>query len=160
MVRILISAIFTGVVVFGCATGDDGPPLEMLDDAAVGDQALPPAEPGLMLAAQQRFPDIPLPANAREDVARTYVYEAPGLQIGRMVYSSRASVQELAQFYIRELPASDWHLESVTQAESSAVLVFTKLDKRLEVTVSAPGVARSRELVLHLVPAPQAGGRP
>lgn len=163
MVRGLLplSGLLAVCVLFGCATDSgENPPVEMLDETAVGEEVLPSAEPGLMLAAQQRFPDIPLPANANEDLDRTYVYQAQGIEIGRMVYSSRASVQELAQFYIREMPASDWKLESVTQAESSAALVFTKPGKRLDVSVNAPGVGRARELVLHLVPVLHSGGQP
>ncbi len=145
----------------GCATSSgDLTQTDALDDAALSEEVLPPSEPGLIPALQQRFADIPLPANAREDLDRTYVYQAQGLELGRMVYTSRASVQELAQFYIREMPASDWTLESVTQADSGVGLLFTKPGKRLDVAVNAVGVGRARELVLHLVPVPHSGGQP
>jgi hypothetical protein len=117
-----------------------------------------PEESGLPLAIKQRFPDIPLPADLREDAGRTYVYQAPGLDIGRMVYTTRDSVRDVAQFFIRELPTKDWTLRSSTQAENSVDLIFTKQGKRLEIKVSSGGMTRSNELVLHLVPQADSGG--
>jgi hypothetical protein len=103
------------------------------------------------LARTQRFKDVPLPSDLRQDLDRTYVYESGSLQIGRLVYTSKASVQELAQFYIRECPAAGWRLDRVLEAEG-AQLIFTKPGKRLEVMVKPQGTARSRLLILNLTP--------
>ena len=132
--------------------------VEFLDADTAGAPVSVPAETGLPLATKQRFSDIPLPADLREDAGRTYVYQAPGLDIGRMVYTSKDSVNELAQFFIREMPAQDWILRSSTQAENSVDLAFTKPGKRLEIKVSSGGMTRSNELVLHLVPQPESVG--
>ncbi len=120
-----------------------------LNDQPISDA--PPPEPGLQLAIDQRFSDIPLPLNLKPDADRTYVFENRTLQIGRMVYSSRDSVNDLAQFYIRECPAADWALESITQT-SGAELVFRKPGKRLAITIRDLGVSRSRELVINMTP--------
>ena len=115
-------------------------------------------EPGLQLSTESRFADIPLPSGVKEDLDRTYVFESASLQIGRMVYSVRASVIDIAQFYIRECPISDWNLVSSLQAEG-AVLVFEKPGKRLEVTVRDVGIHRGgASLVLNLTPQPQNSG--
>ncbi len=111
----------------------------------------PPPEPGLQLAIDQRFSDIPLPLNLKTDIDRTYVFENRTLQIGRMVYSTRDSVNDLAQFFIRECPAADWELDSITQA-SGAELVFRKPGKRLTITIRDLGVSRARELVINMTP--------
>ncbi len=135
----------------------DLPPVELLEDEEAGVPVSPPPEGGLPLGTEQRFADVPLPADVRPDLERTYVYENDDLQIGRMVYYSKASVAELAQFYIKECPAADWKLESVLQAEG-AQLLFVKPGKRLSVEVRPQGVARSQMLVLNLTP--DAGGAP
>lgn len=111
----------------------------------------PPPEPGLQLAVDQRFSDIPLPLNLKPDADRTYVFENRELQIGRMVYATRDSVNDLAQFFIRECPAADWELDSITQA-SGAELVFGKPGKRLAITIRDLGVSRGRELVINMTP--------
>lgn len=127
--------------------GTEPPPI---DDEELY-QPPPPPEQGLALSTEQRFSDIPLPVDVREDVDRTYVFESQTLQLARMVYTSRASVTELAQFYLRECPAADWELESVTQA-GIVDIVFRKPGKRLAITVRDLGVSRSRELIVNLTP--------
>jgi len=93
-----------------------------------------------------------LPMGVREDREKTYVFESKTLQIGRMVYTLRASVAEVAQFYIRECPVSDWKLQSALQADG-AQLIFEKPGKRLEVNAREVGLARGgTQLILHLTP--------
>jgi len=136
------------------------PPIEDLDtdegnadniDARPIAESPAPPEPGLQLAIDQRFSDIPLPLDLKTDADRTYVFENRTLQIGRMVYSSRETVNDLAQFFIRECPAADWELDSITQA-SGAELVFRKPGKRLAITIRDLGVSRARELIINMTP--------
>ena len=126
------------------------PALESLDEE-VGYEAPILPEPGLPLSTEQRFPDIPLPADVKEDREPTFIVETATLQVGRMVYTSKATVNELAQFYIKECPAADWTLDRVIQADSTE-LVFTEPGKRLTVLVRDLGVARGRRLELILIP--------
>jgi hypothetical protein len=120
------------------------------EEARVSDSPALPEE-GLKLSSQQRFSDVPLPEGVKEDAERTFVYEAPGLQIGRMVYTLRASASDLAQFYIRECPTAGWQLDSVVQADV-VTLNFMKPDKKLRVSIEDLGITRGTELVLLLVP--------
>ena len=161
----------SALILVGCESmpwqqREELPPVELLEEEGEAPGVTPPPVPegGLALATDQRFDDIPLPVGVNEDPSRTYVYESKELQIGRMVYTTKASVAELAQFYIEECPAADWTLESVLEAEG-AHLVFLKPDKRLEVTIREQGVGRPQLLVLNLTPegvkAPTAaGGKP
>jgi hypothetical protein len=126
------------------------PPVELLDDTPTGTPA-PPVQEGLGLSPTQRFKDVPLPDGVRADNDRSYIYEDATLEIGRMVYTSRSSVNELAQFYIQQCPAAGWTLDRVLQAEG-AHLHFSKPGKRLEVIIRSLGVGRSQELILHLTP--------
>lgn len=159
----MLALLLAIVLTVGCTTfpprQSSPPPVEDIDadsgnegsmmDAPIVDA--PPPEPGLELAIDQRFSDIPLPLNLKPDPDRTYVFENRTLQIGRMVYTTRDSVNDLAQFFIRECPAADWELDSITQA-SGAELVFRKPGKRLAVTIRDLGVSRGRELIINMTP--------
>ena len=102
--------------------------------------------------ADRRFPDVPLPPGAREDLQRTYVYESGVIQIGRMIYMVKAPLNEVAQFYIQNAPRDGWVLDSVMQAEG-ALLLFTKPGKRLTVSIRDTGITkRGVELILHMTP--------
>lgn len=123
--------------------------LEGTDARVSGSPAVP--EPGLKLSPQQRFKDVPLPEGLKEDTERTFVYESPAIEIGRMVYTCRKNPAELAQFYIRECPTAGWELDSVVQADV-ITLNFLKPDKKLRVTITDLGIGRGTELVLLLIP--------
>lgn len=159
-IAVLFGAACAAVLAACNTTPDDLQPIEPEEPGFGSPAASTSVESGLALAPQQRFPDVPLPADLREDTARTYVYQAPGIEVGRMVYTSKASTNDIAQFFIRECPAADWKLDSVTQAENGVQLVFNKPGKRLEVSARDQGLARPRELVLHLTPVPNTDMRP
>lgn len=158
--RMMISLVAGAMLMAGCQSTPWGnrnapPPVELLDDTP-RDGRLPSTasleEPGLRLSPSQRFSDIPLPAEAREDLERSYVFESKTLQIGRMVYTSRSSINALSQFYAREMPIADWRLETTLQVGGGTVLKFTKPGKRAEVSITPQGVGRSNLLVINLTP--------
>ncbi|MBI2422197.1 MAG: hypothetical protein HYV27_05150 [Candidatus Hydrogenedentes bacterium] len=155
-VSLLVLAIFAGCQTSPFGGGGDAlPEPELLES---GGTPAPPLDDGLRIAPEQRFKDVPLPSNLREDYERTYVFESDNLQIGRMVYNSKASVSELGQFYIRECPVSGWNLDSTTQDDDGAQLRFSKPGRQLDVTIRRQGVGRAQLLILHLTPAPGRGG--
>ena len=130
------------------------PPAEMPPPAtppAAVEAGPPPPEPGLAISPSQRFADVPLPIGAKEDVDKTFVFEDKNLQIGRMVYTTRSSVNELAQFYINDAPAGGWKLVNNIQAGGQE-LQFVKASKRLTVIVRDLGVAKGRQLWLTVTP--------
>ena len=174
MRRVLSLLPIAALLLMSCETTpwqsreNEMPPVELLEEEGEGVATASPPEAGLALNTEQRFADVPLPADVRCDTERTYVYESDDLQVGRMVYYSKASiaelsyyrshlglVDELAQFYIKECPAADWKLESVLQADG-AQLLFRKPGKRLSIDIRPQGVARSRLLILNLTP--ESGG--
>lgn len=114
-------------------------------------------ESGLALSTSQRFKDVPLPVKVTEDLERTFVFESTNLQVGRLVYTSRASLPDLVNFYIRQAPTSGWTLQDVLEA-GGKTLVFTKPGKRLTVTVQQRGTVKGRRLILTLTP--EGGGSP
>jgi hypothetical protein len=166
--------MIAAVIVSGCQSmpwqkSEPMPPVELLDDAPKGDAPVgaPAAQApatetvkpsGLELSTAQRFKDVPLPAKAKEDAERSYVYESASLQVGRMVYNIRANANDIANFYIGECPAAGWKLDNAQQALGNTYLLFTKPGKRLEVTVQPLGMGRGERLILHMVPDGAAGG--
>jgi hypothetical protein len=107
--------------------------------------------PGLALSSEQRFKDVPLPAKVKEDPDRTFVFESATLQVGRMVYTTRDQVVDIANFYIKECPTAGWKLVDVLEADGKA-LYFTKTGKRLIVNVQDHGVAVGRRLTVTVTP--------
>jgi len=154
MYRAMVSVVTLSMIFCGCNSmpwdrgRNDEAPLELLEDEEMLVEAPAPPVEGLPLSMQRRFEDIPLPQRLEEDAERTYVYETSSVQIGRMVYTSRAEVNELSQFFIEQLPGSGWKLESVLQAEGTH-LVFRKPGKRLEISIRTQGLARAQLLVLN-----------
>lgn len=164
MARVL-SILIVGILlasVSGCESipwkKNTMPPVELLDetktangttDTMTGPAARPDA---LQMSTSQRIKDIPLPAKAKEDLERTYVYESTTLQLGRMVYTVRASVNEVAQFYIDNMQAAGWERIDLNQAEGGTKILYRKPGKKLEVSVIPLGALRGQRLILHLVP--------
>lgn len=154
----VLTALAIAVLVAACETSPLGsaksaPPPDDLNPVAGSQPAsAAPAAEGLEIAPTQRFSDVPLPAGLREDMDKTFVYESGTLAIGRMVYTSKESINDLAQFFVRECPAADWQLESFTQA-GAVQLNFRKPGKRLDVTVrDLGGVTLGRELIILMTP--------
>lgn len=124
-------------------------PVAELDDPGTTAPVVP--EQGLALSPEQRFSDLPLPMGVKPDLERSFVYESQTLQVGRMVYNSKASINELSQFFIRECPTANWKLQNVTEAGGTQ-LAFTKPDRRLTVSITSLGVGRGQQIVLLLIP--------
>jgi len=130
------------------------PPAELPPDTGPPPSAEPgppPPEPGLPLAPTQRFADVPLPQGTKEDPDKTFVYEDKNVQVGRMVYTTRATVNELAQFYINEAPTGGWRLVNNIQAAGQE-LQYLKPGKRLVVIVRDLGPTKGRQLWLTVTP--------
>ncbi len=135
---------------------ESGSGAPMLGETYTPVEPMDPVPTGLPLATTQRFADIPLPLGVKEDMDRTYVFESQGFRVGRMVYTTRDSVPDVAQFFIRECPVASWQLSSAVQAEG-VQLQFRKANERLDITVHSPGTGRANVLILHLTPLGGAG---
>ncbi len=160
MARIAAIMLIAGLLLAGCQTNWN--PFQSSGSSSNASMA-PPQDPmmntgapsipnpGLGISPDQRFPDVPLPVGLTEDPERTFVYESASLSVGRMVYTTKADVSELAQFYIDESPVSGWQRESLIQTEG-ADLLFRKPGKTLKVVIRDLGLGRGRRLTLTMVP--------
>jgi hypothetical protein len=150
-----------GLLFAGCETlpfqTEEEPPVKLLgapESGGIG--SAPISGIGIPAASHKRFNEIPLPEDLREDTQRSFVYDSRSVKIGKMVYNSKRSVNELAQFYITNAPLDGWNLVSTTQSEDSVMLFFVKQGKRLNVESRRVGVGRSNELILYYLPAEEA----
>ncbi len=180
MYRLIVLTMLAGMLVAGCQSLNSdssepqllGPPADdegmsapapeiSVDNSvaapssqsdATGVTAPPAQTPGLALSSQQRFSDVPLPMRLKEDPEHSYIFESDTLQVGKVVYKTRATVAELSNFYLRECPAGDWKLDSKLESDS-VYMVFLKPGKRLVVTiVRKHGLNPHRVLTLNLTP--------
>ncbi len=118
--------------------------------------AAPPVEStdlslGLQPVPQPRFSDVPQPVGLKEDPVRTFVWETPGMAVARLVYTSKAKVSELAQFYLDQCHSLGWKTDKVFQGEI-AELTFSKAGKHLVVRIENLGIPRGRRLTLTYTP--------
>lgn len=156
MMRLMLLCAVAVLMVSACQSNpfqrQQPAPVELGNSGPVGQEVGLLPEPGLALSPDQRFSDVPLPVGIRENAERSYVFESATIQIGRLVYTSRASINELTQFFLRECPTAGWELVSLRQAAGANEMLFTKPGKRLDILVSNRGFGRGRELVINLTP--------
>ena len=151
MLRSISVAVIAVLVLSACESGPfrKGSKNDPLLDDGSGQGIL---GNGLIASVDTRFPDVPLPVGVKEDVERTFVYESSSLQIGRMVYTSKHAVNDVARFYMKESPKFNWTLTSVLQAEG-AHLSFEKPGSRMLVVVRASGIVKGgSHLIISLTP--------
>jgi hypothetical protein len=128
-------------------------PTVQMPGAAKPPADMPPgSDPGLAMSSEQRFPDVPLPVGLTPDPERTYVYDSGNLKVGRLVYTTRASAEEMGQFYLREAPAAGWTFERMVQA-GGLELYFSKPGMRMTVVARPLSMGRGRQLVINYNPA-------
>jgi hypothetical protein len=170
MKRCIVLVAVLAVVCTACETWpwqkNRNPPVAQMDsqnappkDANTKEPYVAPVvpEPGLALSSDQRFKDVPLPIGIKEDSERTFVYESAAFAVGRMVYTSRASLYDLIQFFAKECPTAGWKLDNVLEA-GGKTLFFKKSGKNLEVNVQDKGVGGGRRLMITLTPDQGPGG--
>ncbi len=149
MKRALVSALLPAVLT-ACGTTVSLPWQQ--STAPPADMTGPVGSPGLAMASSQRFADVPIPLDVKENREQTYVFDSGTLQLGRLVYTTRADLNELANFYIQEAPAAGWTRENVVEAEKAVTIYFKKPGKRLIVSINDEGRLVGRKLVLNYHP--------
>ena len=110
--RGLAAGLLAGLLVAACGRGPELPSSQ----APVG------AEPQ---AAFQPINDVPIPAGARLDTARSLVLGGLDHWTGRLVIMVDESAAEAFSLYQRDMPAFGWQPITVVQAEVS-VLSFAR----------------------------------
>ncbi|MFO7775032.1 MAG: hypothetical protein R6W89_04470 [Candidatus Hydrogenedentota bacterium] len=107
--------------------------------------------PGLSLAPEQPFREVPIPRGLNYDGERSFIYERTGLEVGEAVYTTRHSVNELVEFFVRECAAAGWSLANRLQGEG-AELAFEQSDRELRIAIRDGGFFQGRHVFLRVTP--------
>jgi hypothetical protein len=90
---------------------------------------------GIPLAADFRIADIPVPADFEFDRRDSFVFQNSVMDVGRIQYSGKENVGDVAQFYLDEMTRYNWTLLSVTE-HGTVFMLFDKPDKSAQVLLS------------------------
>lgn len=91
---------------------------------------------GMPLAADFRIADLPMPADFDFDREHSFVFQNSRMDVGRIQYKGKASIEDVAQFYLDEMTNYNWVLVNVTE-HGSIMLFFEKPDKSAQVVLSS-----------------------
>ena len=90
------------------------------------------------IAPDSRIPDIPVPAGFNFDREHSFVFQNSRLDVGRIQYHGKASIEDVAQFYLDEMMQHNWELQNVTE-HGTIMLFFDKPGKSCQVLLSPKG---------------------
>ncbi|MBW1982972.1 MAG: hypothetical protein JRJ12_17370 [Deltaproteobacteria bacterium] len=86
------------------------------------------------IITSHEFPDVPVPRELTMDQRQSFVYSAPGLATGLMVYDGNVDYDSLVQFFQRELRAQGWNLQA-TLKYPRTMLLYHKDDRICLITM-------------------------
>jgi hypothetical protein len=87
------------------------------------------------LAPDFRISDIPVPAGFVFDREHSFVFQDSAMEVGKMQYSGKEAIGDVAQFYLDEMPRYNWTLLNVTE-HNVIFLDFTKEGKACQVLLT------------------------
>lgn len=77
----------------------------------------------------REFPDVPIPKELKLDHKNSFVYMAPGLATGLMVYDGNVDYESLISFFQESLPARGWELKASLKYPST--MLFYEKEARI-----------------------------
>lgn len=95
--------------------------------AMIGAEPEPPADVavGIPLAPDFRIADIPVPAGFEFDREHSFVFQNNVVEVGRIQYAGKERINDVAQFYLDEMPRYGWSLLNMTEY-GNIILFFEK----------------------------------
>ena len=81
------------------------------------------------------FDDIPVPAKLSRDADRSFVYEAPGVTMGVIIYTGYVKGDSLAKFFRNEMPKYEWQFLNAFSEGDKYLISFIKSDKSCMISV-------------------------
>ena len=82
----------------------------------------------------EEFGDIPVPSELRRNNEQSFVYEAPGVVIGAIIFEGRYKGRSIAQFFRNEMPSHGWRFLNAFSDENY-VISFLKENRSCQITV-------------------------
>lgn len=114
--RVAIATVLGAALLGACAQGVGvAPP----GDAAKG---------GDVVSAFTRFPDMPLPKNAKIDLERTLVFGGGETWFGRLDLSAAHGADDMFGFFKRELPRFGW-VEITSMRSKVSLLTYSRRER-------------------------------
>ena len=101
-------------------------------------------------SAFTRFPDMPLPKDAKIDLEHTLIFGAGDAWFGRFVLTAAYSANDVFGFYKRELPRFGWE-ELTTTRSAVSTLTYTRQDRVTTILIEA-GTIRGSEFSITVSP--------
>jgi len=104
--------------------------------AMTGSEPEPPADVavGIPLAPDFRIADIPVPAGFEFDREHSFVFQNNVVEVGRIQYAGKERINDVAQFYLDEMPRYGWSLLNMTEY-GTIILFFEKEGESAIVTL-------------------------
>jgi hypothetical protein len=120
-----------------------------------GPEAVP--EPDSLVAqARPPLPDVPMPVGFDLQDSKSRSVAAPGVRLVDHWYTGREDKWAVGRFFKRQMPASQWTLDSDRMNVGDIILEFSKVRERVTVTV---GDASWGKTSIHVEIRPVATGR-
>ncbi|PCI42524.1 MAG: hypothetical protein COB41_09660 [Proteobacteria bacterium] len=88
-----------------------------------------------MIVMVPEFDDIPVPAKLSRDADRSFVYEAPGVTMGVIIYTGYVKGDSLAKFFRNEMPKYEWQFLNAFSEGDKYLISFIKSDKSCMISV-------------------------
>ncbi len=82
----------------------------------------------------EEFGDIPVPSELRRNEDQSFVYEAPGVVIGVVIYEGRYKGRSIAQFFRNEMPNNGWRFLNAF-SDARYVISFLKENRSCQISV-------------------------
>lgn len=82
----------------------------------------------------EEFGDIPIPPRLRRNDAQSFVYEAPGVVIGVVIYEGFYKGRSIAQFFRNEMPNYGWRFLNAF-SDTRYVISFLKDNRSCQISV-------------------------
>ena len=82
----------------------------------------------------EEFGDIPVPSELKRNDEQSFVYEAPGVVIGVVIYEGRYKGRSIAQFFRNEMPNNGWRFLNAF-SDARYVISFLKENRSCQISV-------------------------
>jgi len=82
----------------------------------------------------EEFGDVPVPSELKRNEDQSFIYEAPGVVIGVVIYEGRYKGRSIAQFFRNEMPNNGWRFLNAF-SDTRYVLSFLKENRSCQISV-------------------------
>lgn len=130
---LLVFGLLIGLSLLGCQTLN-----KMWNKTKEKVNILPALPEGHSLSHLQ-FDDIPVPRDFKHQPKESVVYMHGGLRTAHIKYSGSARVENVVDFYLKQMPQQKWIFKTSLELDKKKKLLFEKGSERCEVIIENKG---------------------